>query len=94
MAQAVSLRPLIVETRARARVSPCGICCEQSGAGIGFLRTLLFSPVNIIPPWLSILIIWRMNNRLVSGCTLQRQSHPIDMNHQRSFKMYQITNEI
>jgi hypothetical protein len=33
MAQAVSLRPLAVEARVRARVSPCEICGEQSGTG-------------------------------------------------------------
>jgi cytochrome c553 len=33
MAQAVSRRPLTAETQVSARVSPCGICHEQSGAG-------------------------------------------------------------
>jgi hypothetical protein len=49
-----SRRPITVEARVRARVSSCGISGGQSGTGTGFLRVLQFSPVNIIPPWLSI----------------------------------------
>jgi hypothetical protein len=33
MAKAVSRWPLIEEARVRARVSPCGICGEQSVTG-------------------------------------------------------------
>jgi hypothetical protein len=36
MSQAVSRRPLTVETRVQSRVSPCGICGGQSGTGTGF----------------------------------------------------------
>ena len=36
MAQAVSRRPLTAEARFRSRVSPCGFCGGQSGAGTGF----------------------------------------------------------
>jgi hypothetical protein len=36
MAQAVSRRPPTAKTRVRSSVSPCGICCRQSGAGTGF----------------------------------------------------------
>jgi hypothetical protein len=36
MAQAVSRRPLTAEARVRSRVSPCGICGDQSGTGTGF----------------------------------------------------------
>jgi hypothetical protein len=44
MAQAVTRWTLIVEARARARASLCGICGGQTGSGTGF------SPANIIPP--------------------------------------------
>jgi hypothetical protein len=50
MAQAVSRWPLRAEARVRARVSPRGICGGQS------VLVLLFSPFNIIPPQLSIVI--------------------------------------
>jgi hypothetical protein len=44
MAQAVSRRPPIAETRVRCRVSPCGICGGQSGPRTGF------SPSNSVFP--------------------------------------------
>jgi hypothetical protein len=56
MVQAVRRRPPKAEAQVRARVNPCGICCGQSDAGPGFVRVLWSSPVNIIPPWLFILI--------------------------------------
>jgi hypothetical protein len=36
MAQAVSRRPLMAESRVRTRVNPCGIFGGQSGTGAGF----------------------------------------------------------
>jgi hypothetical protein len=36
MAPAVSRRPVTVEAPARSHVSPCDICCEQSGTETGF----------------------------------------------------------
>jgi hypothetical protein len=36
MAQAISRQPLTAEAPVRSRVSPCGICGEQSGSGTGF----------------------------------------------------------
>jgi hypothetical protein len=35
MAQAVSRRPPTPEARVQSRVSPCGICDEQTGTGTG-----------------------------------------------------------
>jgi hypothetical protein len=43
MAQAVSRRPLTVETWVRSRVSPCEICGGQSGTGIGFSPSCRFT---------------------------------------------------
>jgi hypothetical protein len=56
MAQAVSRRPLTEEARVRARVSARGICGGQSGTGTDFSPTFSVFLVNIIPPWLSMLI--------------------------------------
>jgi hypothetical protein len=68
MAQAVSHRPLTAEARVRNRVSPCGICSVRSGTETGFLRVLRVSPVNIIPPWFSVLVYHMgMNNMPVGG---------------------------
>jgi hypothetical protein len=36
MALEVSRRPLKAEARVRSRFSLCGICCGESGTGIGF----------------------------------------------------------
>jgi hypothetical protein len=44
------------ETRVHVRVSSRVIYGGQSGSGTDFLRILRYSPVNIIPPWLSILV--------------------------------------
>jgi hypothetical protein len=55
MAQAVGHRPLTTEAPVHAQDSPCGICGGQNSIGIGFSKSFDF-PVNIILPWLSILI--------------------------------------
>jgi hypothetical protein len=65
-AQAVSRRLPTAATRVRARVSSCGICGEQSGAGTGFLRVLRFPlPIFIPPttPQTPSYIIWGWYNR-------------------------------
>jgi hypothetical protein len=47
-------QPLITKALVCDWVSPCGICGGQSGTGTGFSPSS--STVNIIPPWLYILI--------------------------------------
>jgi hypothetical protein len=56
MGQAVSFWPLTVETWLHVWVSPYGICGGKVALGQVFLQVLQFSPISIIPPWLSILI--------------------------------------
>jgi hypothetical protein len=56
MAQAVIRRPLNAETRVRVRVA---FVVDKVALGQSFLQVVRFSPVSIIPPWLSIVIIWR-----------------------------------
>jgi hypothetical protein len=53
MAQAVSHQPYTVEAQVHTRVSPCGICGEQSGTWTGFSPSSLVFPVSIISPCVS-----------------------------------------
>jgi hypothetical protein len=46
-----------------------------------FICVIRFSPVNIIPPWLSILIIWVMKKKPVGGRSSKTEFHAIDMNN-------------
>jgi hypothetical protein len=48
MAQSGSRRPVTVETRVRARISPRGISKGRSGTGEVVFRVVLFSHVSII----------------------------------------------
>jgi hypothetical protein len=52
--KAVSRRPLTTQAQVCARVSPCWICGGQNVTGTGFSPSSSLSPVNIIPPLLSI----------------------------------------
>jgi hypothetical protein len=51
MAQAASRRPLTAADRVRDRGDPVGFVIDKVALGQDFLRVLLFSPDNIIPPW-------------------------------------------
>jgi hypothetical protein len=55
MAQVVSRRPLTAKAQVCARITPFGICGGQSGTEAGFYSSDWFSPVSIIPPWVSML---------------------------------------
>jgi hypothetical protein len=68
MAQEFSRRPLAVEARVRAWVSPGGICGGHSGNGTGFFSSasvLLYQYHSTVDPFSY--IIWGMNNRPVCG---------------------------
>jgi hypothetical protein len=66
IAQAVSGWLPTAAARVRARVRSCGICGEQSGIGVGFLRVLRF-PLSIfiprIAPQSPSSITWGWDNR-------------------------------
>jgi hypothetical protein len=54
MAQAVSRRPLTAAAWFRAKVNPVGFVVDKVALGQVFLRVLRFSPVSIIPPWVTL----------------------------------------
>jgi hypothetical protein len=56
VAQAVGHRRLTAEVWVRAQFCPCGIFGVLNGIETGFSPNSSVFPVNIIPPWLSILI--------------------------------------
>jgi hypothetical protein len=83
IAQAVSRRLPIAESRVRTRVRSCGICGGQSGTGVGFLQVLRLLLLIRIPPIAPQLtssspsIIWGWYNRPNRGHSTNRtQSHP------------------
>jgi hypothetical protein len=59
MVQVVSRRPLTTETQVRARMSRIWIRVEQNGTGTDISPSSSVFPVNIIPPWISILVYHR-----------------------------------
>jgi hypothetical protein len=62
-----------------------GLVVHKVALGQGFLRVLRFSRVNIIPPWLSILILSGRRRIGPMVGEVQRQSHPIDINNLLGF---------
>jgi hypothetical protein len=56
MVQADNRRPLTPESQVHTHVNLCGICGGQSGTGTDFSLSSSVSPVNIIPPRISMLI--------------------------------------
>jgi hypothetical protein len=55
MAQAVSHRPLTAAVAwVRAQVNPVGFVVDKVELGQVYLRVLRFSPVNIIPSWVTL----------------------------------------
>jgi hypothetical protein len=77
IAQAVTRRLPTAAARVLAQVRSCGICCRQSGTGVGFLRVLQFPlPILISPttPHSSTIRGWY--DRPISGrSTKWTQSH-------------------
>jgi hypothetical protein len=83
MAQAVSRRPLTVESRVRARIYPCGICGGYCGSGTSFLPSSSVCPVNIIPVSLSKFI--SSGERICPlVLAVQRRSPPHEINQNAS----------
>jgi hypothetical protein len=50
------LQPLTMKAWVHEQVSPCGIMVNKVALGQVFFKVLWFSPVHIIPRWLSSLI--------------------------------------
>jgi hypothetical protein len=83
VAQQVSRRFPTAAVRVLAQIRSCGICGEQSGTGVGFLRVSSVPLPMLIPPTAphSSSIIWRWYNRPIGGkITKWYQSHPTPRN--------------
>jgi hypothetical protein len=79
MARAVSRRPLVAESRVRARFNPCGICSGQSDTGTDFSQSIFF-PFPLSESFHRgspcLYITREMNNRPVGGCSSETPFHP------------------
>jgi hypothetical protein len=63
-----------------------GLLVDKVALGQDFLRGISLSPVNIIPPWLSIPIIIRvMNNRPVGGHSSETYPAPSTWQYEKHF---------
>jgi hypothetical protein len=81
IAQEVSRRHLTADARLRGRV---GFVVDNVALGQVLLRLHRFSPVNIIPPWLSILIYHLGDKQqLLGGGSSETLSQHIDMNNNK-----------
>jgi hypothetical protein len=65
---------LTAEPRLRARVSPRRNCCGENDTGTHFSQR--FSPVSIIPPWLSILI-YHLGDKTVDPLVAAVSAHSL-----------------
>jgi hypothetical protein len=70
MAQAVSRRLLTLEAGFAPGSVHVGFMVDKVALGHVFLLVLRFSPVNIIPPWLSILIYYLAKNTRPVGARI------------------------
>jgi hypothetical protein len=82
MAQTVSCQPLTTEARVHPHINPCGICGGQSSTGTGFSTSSSVFPVNIIPPWLSILIC-HLRDEQTSPLVTVYQTHRLPHRHEQ-----------
>jgi hypothetical protein len=88
IAQAVGRRPLTAESWCLVRVRPWEIW-GQNYTGTGYPSSSSVSPVNNIPPWLSMLVYHLGDkNRPFGGHSSETYSHSIDMN---SMKVQTVT---
>jgi hypothetical protein len=88
MAQALCRRPLTAEVQVRAGSVHVWFVVDRVALGQRFIRVLQFSPVIIIPPRLSVIIIWGMNNMPIGDRSSETSSHHIDVNIDSTCLLY------
>jgi hypothetical protein len=87
MAQVVSRRPVIGKAGFVPWSVHVGFVVDKVAQGQFYLRVLRFSPVNIIPPLLSVLVYrLGMNNMPVGGRSSETSSHLINMNNNNNIR--------